>query len=79
MFCPSCGFDGKPKEITPGSLGVGILLLFLFVLPGLIYGIWQHAGRYYGCANCGSRNIIPSDSPLAKSARSKLSSSTPTQ
>lgn len=51
--CPRCGFEGtrnKFEEAT--SMPLGCLLLFLAVVPGIIYFIW--AGSKIKCPECGN-------------------------
>jgi hypothetical protein len=58
-----------------GSTLVGLLLLFLFVLPWIVYGIWRQSTKKDVCAKCGSPEIIPVDTPqgqeLLKKAKKK--------
>ena len=59
IHCPRCGFDGYTRTVTPGSFGMELFLWLLFLLPGLIYGIWRLAARYQACPKCGEKNWIP--------------------
>jgi DNA-directed RNA polymerase subunit RPC12/RpoP len=45
-----------------------VLLWLCFIVPGIIYSVWRLASRYQGCQKCGSKRIIPVDSPTAKAA-----------
>jgi len=65
MFCVKCGYKGKPKLITKGSIGLEIVLWLFFLIPGLIYSIWRHTSRYRGCLKCKD-TMIPLDSPVAQ-------------
>jgi len=49
---PNCGHKGRPIIKHKGSLLVGLLLLFLGVIPGLLYFIFYHK-KYYICPKCG--------------------------
>ncbi len=49
---PNCGYRGKPRRKARGSAIVAIVLLCIFVLPGLLYMIFMSGYRYY-CPNCG--------------------------
>lgn len=62
-ICTACGFVGKPKKITKGSILVEIILWLLFLIPGLIYSIWRLSTKYVACPNCKSQTMIPVDSP----------------
>jgi hypothetical protein len=64
--CKSCGKSIKPISITPGSFFIELILWLAMILPGLLYSVWRVSSRYKGCPVCKSRDVIPSDSPLAK-------------
>ena len=53
IICPNqnCGFKGRAKRKSRGSFILGILLCFLFLLPGILYFIFKSGYRYY-CPNC---------------------------
>ncbi len=65
-ICKTCGHMGKPKTMTPGSFIIEIVLWLCFLVPGLFFSIWRLTARYSACAKCGSREIIPLDSPVGK-------------
>jgi hypothetical protein len=71
-YCLNCGSVGPSKEYTPGDFLIMVVLLLLFVLPGLIYWAWRLTGRYWGCAKCRSKRIIPADAPAAQAALKKV-------
>jgi hypothetical protein len=66
MFCKACHSIGKAKKIIKGSVLMEILLWLLFLLPGIIYTTWRSASAKSVCSQCGSIEIIPADSPMAK-------------
>jgi hypothetical protein len=66
MFCKDCHSIGKPKKVIKGSVVMEIALWFLFLLPGMIYTTWRSASAKSVCSQCGSMEIIPADSPMAK-------------
>ncbi|HES59120.1 MAG TPA: hypothetical protein ENO18_01700 [Caldithrix sp.] len=68
LICSSCGYLGKPKKYTKGSIFLEIILWFLFIVPGLIYSLWRStsAARFKGCPKCGSTEMIPVDSPRGR-------------
>lgn len=66
LLCLKCGFQGKPKLFTKGSIFIELILWLLLIIPGLIYSIWRHTTRYKGCPKCHEPNMIPLDSPVAQ-------------
>lgn len=52
--CLVCGHVGASK--TKGSFFVTIILLFIGILPGIIYEIWRRSGGKV-CSACGSQNL----------------------
>jgi uncharacterized protein with PIN domain len=73
VFCEDCDFVGQPARVKPGTTGTEVVLWLCLIVPGLIYSFWRSMSRFEGCANCGSRRIIPADSQEAKAALSRLS------
>ena len=66
LVCTNCGFRGKPKCFTKGSILIELVLWICLIVPGLIYSIWRHTSRYNGCPTCGAAHMIPIDSPMAR-------------
>jgi len=66
QLCTNCGNIGPSKRHMPGSLLIEIVLWCFFIVPGLIYSLWRHSASKPSCAKCGSQQIIPADSPMAK-------------
>ncbi len=67
ILCTHCGYTGQSKKIVPGSNAIGCLLLLLFVIPGLIYAVWQQTQSGEGCPQCQRRDsIMPIDSQRAQ-------------
>lgn len=52
--CHTCGRVGEPK--VKGSFIVTIVLLIVWILPGIIYEIWRRSSGGV-CKYCGSNNI----------------------
>ena len=52
--CLVCGHVGAPK--TKGSFAITIILLFIGLLPGIIYEIWRRSGGKV-CGACGSHSV----------------------
>ena len=53
MICPNpnCGYQGEPLRRPRGSLIVGVVLCFFFLLPGLLYFMLR-SGYRYSCPKC---------------------------
>jgi hypothetical protein len=49
---PSCGYVGPGRKIPKGSLTAGCLLMFFFLLPGLLYLMFT-SGYHIVCPRCG--------------------------
>jgi|LGOV01.1.fsa_nt_gb hypothetical protein len=64
--CVNCGYQGKPKLYTKGSIFIEIIAWLMFLLPGVIYSLWRHASRYKGCPQCSAQNMVPSSSPVGR-------------
>lgn len=52
--CPGCGCLAAPVKKAKGNIGLAILLLLLWILPGVIYLIMCN-GYIYVCPNCGMK------------------------
>ena len=66
MICTACGYVGRTKRITKGSLFTELLLYFLLILPGLMYTTWRLTSRYNGCPKCLGDTMIPTDTPIGR-------------
>lgn len=66
-LCTQCLNQVKPKGVVRGSIIIELGLWLFFLLPGLIYSLWRVAGgREPTCPECGGHNLVPLDSPAAK-------------
>ena len=65
-LCTNCLTVAAPKRRTPGSFLIEIVLWLCFLVPGVIYSLWRVSARHFVCPACGSREIVPVDSPRAK-------------
>src|SRR5579862_4874691 len=65
-YCLDCGTTDWPKTETPGSFFIEVILWLCFLVPGVIYSVWRLAARYSGCSACGSKRIVPVNSPVAQ-------------
>jgi hypothetical protein len=66
VVCKHCGHYGKPARETKGSIWIELILWLCFLVPGLIYSIWRLNTRGDACSKCGSRDLLPPDSPLGR-------------
>lgn len=66
MVCRDCGTRSEPVQTTPGSLLIELVLWLCFIVPGLIYSLWRLSARHDACAACGSRKLVPADSPVGR-------------
>lgn len=64
--CLRCGTVDDLAHYEKGGSGTELLLWLLGILPGLIYHLWRNSNSYYACSSCGSRELVPEDSPRAK-------------
>ena len=74
-ICSDCGSSGKPKKITKGIFLIELLLWLFLLLPGIVYTLWRKSSQFKGCDTCGSKNIVPIDTPRGKELIKKYSSS----
>jgi len=65
-YCKRCGQSGRTTNSRPGSNAVELLLWLGALAPGLFYTLWRNSRVHAVCAGCGSAEIIPVDSPLAR-------------
>lgn len=56
--CPNCGYEGEGKTAYKGSILVGCVLLFFFIIPGLIYALWQSSTGHPSCPQCKWPNVV---------------------
>lgn len=66
LICPNCGTVGTPKTVTKGSMLIEIVLWIFLIVPGIIYSIWRLTTRAKVCRSCGSKNMIPLNSPMGE-------------
>jgi len=66
MLCTQCGTVAVSRPVTPGSGWITFILLWFFIVPGLIYWIWRHSSTYEVCSHCGSKNLVPTTTPFAQ-------------
>ena len=76
QICLNCGSTAVTKTITPGSFFIELILWCLFIVPGLVYSIWRVTNRYKVCKICGSKNLVPLNSPLGQEMLLKIKKAT---
>ena len=64
--CTRCESIGTGKSKVNGNIAIEIVLWLCFIIPGLIYTIWRSYSRHRVCAQCGSADLVPIDSPLGE-------------
>lgn len=67
MICRNCETYAYPiYGPMKGSAVITVILLFFFVLPGIIYAIWRRTGRRPVCAQCGDSSLVPWSSAVGQ-------------
>lgn len=64
MVCRDCGTVGESARVTRGSIWIELVLWLCLIVPGLIYSIWRLNTRHDACRACGSKSIVPLDTPI---------------
>ncbi|WP_157314092.1 hypothetical protein [Chitinibacter sp. GC72] len=72
FFCTACGHQGESHSHTSGSIGIEVVLWICFLIPGLIYSIWRLSSRHDVCSFCGSKSLIPANSPKAVAQKRQM-------
>lgn len=63
VVCLDCNSVKKPFLKIPGFFLGELVLWLLFLVPGIIYTIMRHTLAYDCCWICGSKRIVPVDTP----------------
>lgn len=66
QVCKQCGTVDEPATETPGSFAIELILWLCFLVPGLIYSFWRLSRKHAVCRACGSREIVPLDTPVGR-------------
>jgi hypothetical protein len=66
QVCAACEHVGPTRGHTRGSTVLELVLWLCFVLPGLVYSLWRLSTRRQVCAQCGSEQLVPLDSPAGR-------------
>jgi hypothetical protein len=66
MVCAHCGTQDHAKKYTRGSTSIELVLWLAGIVPGLIYSLWRLSSRTWSCPACGSTQLLPPNTPMAK-------------
>lgn len=66
VVCQNCGHVDLPSRKQRGHTLITIILLFFWIIPGIIYYIWRSTDRSLRCDRCHSINVIPMDTEAAR-------------
>jgi len=64
--CLRCGTVDDLAYYDAGSTLAELFLWCVALLPGFLYHLWRNSNSYYACSLCGSKELVPEDSPRAK-------------
>lgn len=64
--CTACEEIGSVHMKTPGTKLVQVLLLVLYIAPGLIYWAWRKGNRKLVCSACGSDKLVSAQTRIGK-------------
>jgi hypothetical protein len=79
-LCTQCGSVTTPKTVSSGSGWItlvffvcalslsliSVVLSAFAIIMFVVYVFWRHSNSYSSCRKCGSKNLVPMDSPFAK-------------
>ena len=70
-LCKNCGNEVRPRVTSKLNGCFFIVLLFFFVIPGILYLVWAGTQRVYTCPKCNAQNtLVPLTSPEGRKSRS---------
>lgn len=72
MICKQCGTVHDGARNLPGNGWIELVLWLAYLVPGLIYSIWRRSKSRLTCGACGSRDLVPLDSPVGRRLRAEL-------
>ena len=70
--CLRCGHAGPARRHTRGSTAIELVAWLFFLLPGLVYSLWRLSTRGDVCAQCGSAELVPPESPAGRRMLAEL-------
>lgn len=62
-ICPNCGYKGKPKKLTKGTIWIEIVLWLFLIIPGVCYTLWRMTSKVLVCPQCKTAGMVTIDSP----------------
>src|SRR5439155_24519678 len=66
-LCKNCGNKVRPNVSSKINGCFLIVLLCVFIIPGLLYLVWAGTQRVYTCPKCGAQNtMVPLNAPEAQ-------------
>lgn len=65
-ICPNCGNIGCGKKVSKGSGCILLILFCCFIVPAIIYLIWDHKSKHEVCRSCGFTPLVPLNSPRGR-------------
>lgn len=77
FVCKACGNIGESNTTTSGNILIEIILWLCLIIPGLIYSIWRMTTKHESCTKCGSKEVIPADSPIGRKLISEIGAAPP--
>lgn len=63
--CRNCLSLVIPRTTTPGNDLLTLGLLLLFLVPGVLYGVWRLTARHKVCPVCWQPVLVPLGTPGA--------------
>ena len=66
MICTRCGTAHSTSTALPGSGWIELVLWLMWLVPGVVYSIWRRSKRRPVCAECGSHDLVPLESPAGR-------------
>ncbi len=67
--CKTCGSVGQTGSAASGSCLIELVLWMCAIVPGVIYSLWRISSRKSKCKVCGSKELVPLDSPEGRRIR----------
>jgi hypothetical protein len=74
VICTTCGYVGKVKKLTKGSIWIEMALWLFFLIPGLLYSFWRLTSKQDVCSQCNNPTIIPVSTPKGQELLNKSKS-----
>jgi hypothetical protein len=73
LICTTCGAQtDMPQSKARGSFIIEIIL-WIPVIPGLLYSLWRQSTRRKVCPSCGNATLIVANTPDGRKRAEQLS------